>query len=125
MVKGLLKKLFSQLRGYFPSALPKGAKEFDVFIESILETYNLPDMPSYRHAVASMIMHLGPQTSTKSKIFFARSIRKAMSNQVAYEKIQELKDAEIAKAKQEQLKADEVTAAVESPIEPRPAELAS
>lgn len=48
-------------------------------------------MPSYRHAIATMIMHLGPTTSRKSNYYFASSIRKAMANQIAYQVIQDLK----------------------------------
>jgi hypothetical protein len=91
---GKLKKLAAYLRGFLPKALPKGSLEFDQFTASILETYSIPDLPSYRNAIATMIMHLGPTTSFKSPYYFAVSIKKAMSNQVAYQKIQEYKKLE-------------------------------
>lgn len=49
-------------------------------------------MPSYRHAIASMILHLDTLITHKPKRFFAKAIRKSMANQVAFEKIQLLKD---------------------------------
>lgn len=54
-----------------------------------------------------MIMHLGSQTTFKSKYFFAKSIRKAMANQVAYEKIQEIKEEEKKSEEDAKRKADE------------------
>lgn len=89
-----LTKVINLIKAQFPSKLPIGAKEFDDFATSILQTYNLPDLPSYRHAIATMIMHLPTTTAYKSKAFFATSVLKAMANQVAYAKIQEIKDAE-------------------------------
>lgn len=68
--------------------------EFETFCDSIFFTYDLPDLPSYRHAIASMIMHLGPTVAVKPKRFFALSVLKAMSNQIAYENIQKLKKQE-------------------------------
>lgn len=89
-----LKQLYQRIRGRFPSALPKGSKEFDDFVDSILDIYNIPDLPSYRNAIATIIMHLGPITTHKAKKFFAASIHKAMANQVAYEKMQEIRETE-------------------------------
>jgi len=100
-----LKRLIHRILGRFPSKLPsKGLQDLDDFTTSILTTYDLPDMLSYRNAVATMIMHLGPQESHKPKYYFARSIKKAASNQIAYEKIQQIKKSEqelIDKAKEE------------------------
>jgi len=79
--------------------LPVGLSEFNAFCETIFTKYSLPDMPSYRNAVATMIMHL-PQTEDKAALsFFAKSIRKAMANQVAYEVIQQIREDEKAKEK--------------------------
>lgn len=86
-------------RSLFPSPLPTGMQEFDLFCDSIFATYDLPNNPSYRQAIATMIMHLSPTTFYKPKLFFAISVKKAMSNQIAYENIQILKQQE--KEKQE------------------------
>lgn len=82
----------------FPHKLPVGGSEFDSFFESICTLYGLPNLPSYRQAVATMIMHLGPIQYRASKHYFYASIRKSMANQVAYDKIQEIKqESESAK----------------------------
>lgn len=41
-----------------------------------------------------MVMHLGPTTTHVPKMFFAKSIKKAMANEVAFNKIQQLKQEE-------------------------------
>jgi fructosamine-3-kinase len=51
-------------------------------------------MSSYRQAVASGIMHLGMTVDKRSKSYFAKCIKKAMANQIAYENIQLLKQQE-------------------------------
>jgi hypothetical protein len=90
-----LKKFSNKLLGFLPQPLPhKGLSDFDQYCDLIFETYDLPDLPSYRNAIASMIMHLGPSTAMKAPYFFAICVRKAMANQIAYEKIQLLKKEE-------------------------------
>lgn len=93
-----VKKPFKVLRGYFPEALPLNAEWMKRFTEDILTTYGLPDMPSYRQAIGTVVMHLGQQTNYKSKHFFAKTVRKAISNQLAYEMLQELKEQEKLRA---------------------------
>lgn len=97
----IIKTGIQKLAGRLPHKLPVGGTEFDKFFDSIVETYDLPNLPSYKHAVATMIMHLGPLQHRVSKHYFYASIRKSMANQVAYDKIQEIKDAERAKAEPE------------------------
>ena len=88
------------LRGFFPKKLPTGLADFNQFSADIIDVYGLPNLPSYKHAIASMIMHLSPTTFYKSPWFFAISVKKAMANQTAYEIMQLLKEAE--KEKQHQ-----------------------
>ena len=79
----------------FPRPLPYiGMTDFDRYCDMIFNVYGLPDLPSYRQAIASMIMHLSPTTSYQAPFFFAKSVKKAMANQIAYEKIQQLKKEE-------------------------------
>lgn len=86
-----LAKKFRYLRGYLKVTLPVGVKEFDEFCTSIFSVYDLPDLPSYRNAIATMIMHLPATVSAKAPVFFAVSIKKAMANQIAYEVIQQIR----------------------------------
>lgn len=81
---------------YLPTRLPVGMEQLDIFCEKALSIYNIPDLPSYRHAIAAMIMHMGPTIDRVTLYHIARSIRKAQSNQVCYELIQRLKEDEKA-----------------------------
>lgn len=103
-----LLKILLKVMGLFPTLLPhKGLLDFDTFCNDIFYTYDLPDNPSYRNAIATMIMHLGPTVAYKSKFYFAIAVKKAMANQIAYEKIQQLKKDEAEYIKKTEFKADE------------------
>lgn len=65
-----------------------------MFCTRVIETYGLPDDPSYRHAIGSAIMHLGPLTTRKPVSYFGRAVTKAMANHAAYEGMQKLKEEE-------------------------------
>lgn len=95
------RKMLAKIRHLFPSILPTTRDEIDAFIADILTTHDLPDDKSYHHAVAGAIMHLGPVTASKSKRWFARSVRKSIANQVAYQKIKSLQDDERKAMEQE------------------------
>lgn len=100
----LIKRFFlRQIYKVHKSELPRGASDFNAFIESILYAYNLPNSRSYHFAIATMVMHMGPQETHKHKSFFAKALYKSMSNQVAFQIIQDAKDAE-RKEQEEQAK---------------------
>jgi len=83
--------------------LPMGRAEFDVWIERILSGSLLPctDRESMEFALASMLMHLGPQESHKEDAFFIHSLRKSAVNQVAHARMIEIKSQAEAKLKDE------------------------
>lgn len=85
-----MKKLLKKLLHRIPTSLPQGKTQFEEFCLDILETNNLPLLPSYNHAIATMIMNLPPQQNKESKHKFAKAVHKSMANQVAYEMIREL-----------------------------------
>lgn len=108
-----MRKIYAKVRQFaakarylIPSALPVGAKEFEDFFQSIVNTYDLPNLPSYKQAIATMIMHLGQSVHKAPKSLFAKCIKKSMANQVAYEIIQQIRD-------DEKLKQQEAAAALE------------
>lgn len=89
-----IKRFLKKIKGLFPEALPVGKEALDEFIVDILKTYNLPDNPSYHRTIATMILHIDQNKHTASKATFAIAIKKAMANQVAFAKIEELKQTE-------------------------------
>lgn len=93
-----VKTLFQRFLGrIFATDIPVGLTDFKSFSNKVLDTYSIPNLPSYHHAIASMVQHLGPQTTAVKKYWLARSIRKAMCNQVAFEVIQQIKEEQKAK----------------------------
>lgn len=91
----LLLNIGQRIRGRLPEPIPhKGLHDLEHFSNKVLTIYNIPNLPSYHHALASMIMHLGATTTSAPKVFFAKSIKKAMANQVAFERIQQIKQLE-------------------------------
>ena len=86
-----MKTIVAKIKGMLPQKLPVGMTEFDKFADFIFTTYNLPALPSYKHAIAAQVMHLGPQTNYVAPRVFAKSIKKAMANQIAYEVIEKIR----------------------------------
>ncbi len=86
-----MKHLMHRVSHYFPTALPKTEAEFDDFCQDLFNTYQIPDKPSYRHAVASMIMHLETTRASMPKRYFIDSIRKAQANEIAYSVIEAIR----------------------------------
>lgn len=81
--------------GLIPAKLPTGMTEFSRFAHSICDTYGFPqDNDSYTGAIATMIMHLGPQVTHKAPRYFAKAIIKSQANQTAYAVLQAAKEAE-------------------------------
>lgn len=83
-----------KLKQFYPSKLPVTVNELDSLINEVLQTEKLPSDPTYHHAIASAVMHLGPITARKSKRYFAKGVRKSVANQAAFEKIQALREEE-------------------------------
>lgn len=95
------KRLMKQISGFFPTKLPIGMKEMKDFCQDIIQTYDIPNFPSYEAAIAHMIMQW-PQTKHKApKRYFFICLKKSMSNQVAYELNQQIKDEQKKKQLEE------------------------
>jgi hypothetical protein len=92
---------FKKLKSKFKEELPRSRPAMDAFFTDIIKTYDLPDMPSYRNAMAVMIMNMGSETIKQSKFSFAKAIKKAMSNQVAYSVIEEIREQQKLEAQKE------------------------
>lgn len=71
-------------------------EQFEAFTNDILQTYDLPDEPSYKHAIGATVMHLGPLVTYKPKSYFGKAVTKAMANHAAFEGMQKFKKEEAA-----------------------------
>ena len=82
-----MKKTAKKFINLFPTWLPRSAIALEAYTKDLFDTYDLPDMPGYRQAIATMIMHLGPTVALKPKAYFALAVYKAQANEVAYDQI--------------------------------------
>lgn len=89
----MVKRYFRLFLGLFPRRLPIGQSELNQFCADIFGLYVIPDLPSYRLAIATMIMHLGPQEAYKAPFWFFRSIRAAQAKEVAYQVVADDREA--------------------------------
>lgn len=93
---------FKVIRAFFPSAVPNGVDAFDSWARSFFEIYPMPtqDVTSVKYTLATIIMHMGPQTAFKSKFYFYLTLKAGAAKQVAgaifYQIKQEQKAAEEA-----------------------------
>lgn len=94
-MKEKIKKIVFRLWYRFPQTLPiAGMTCFEEFCDRLLYAYDLPSGPSYYHAIATMIMNQSPVTDKMPPRYFAKAVRKAMANEIAYAKLQQLRAAE-------------------------------
>lgn len=92
-MKEALKRSLLRLMGRFPHRLPHtGDPAFNRFCDKIFRTYGIPDLVSYRQAIATMILHIPPTKIHKPLAFFAVSIRKAQANEIAYQTIRKIQE---------------------------------
>lgn len=94
-------KYLGYLKGFFPAELPIGMPQFNAFCDNIFAVYGIPNLPSYRSAIATQILHIAPTTNSKAPYFFAKSIRKAQANEVAFSYLDEQRKEQGAKMLQE------------------------
>ncbi len=104
-----LKMLRLKLEQFWPGKVPITPEALDEFTTKVLLAAGVPDLPEYRRVIATSMMHLSPVEHRKSIRFFQRTLRRALANQNAFDKIQEL--VKEAKAKEEANKTTEVTTA--------------
>ncbi len=109
-MKAFLHKAKIRLKSLFPMPLPVGMKELDKFSDDLIFAFGMPDYPSYRQMIATMIMHADQGTNKHRAYNMIKAMRKSMANQVAYEKIQIIQRAE--KEKEEALKPKEVVSEI-------------
>jgi len=99
-------KYLNLLLSFFPRPLPLGKSDFYTWSDRIIDlSGEFADRDSMRFALASNLLHLGPQVAYKPDQYFIKSMKKAAANQVASYVFQEIKlnqqkAAEEAAAKQ-------------------------
>lgn len=92
-----IKRLLAKL----PTRLPIGMNEFETWSDDILETYEMPNNPSTKFALATAIMHAQNGRAYFPKAYFGGTLLKGAANQIAHAKMNILKEEQEAKAKAE------------------------
>ena len=81
--------------------LPIGMAEFDEWSDRIISGTCLPaTSQSQKFALAEMIMHLPPTDDCMDDLFFIKKLRKGAVNQIAYAKMESIRDAEKKRLKE-------------------------
>lgn len=88
-------KLF--LLSLLPTLLPTTPKDLETFCSDIIQLGAWPANDSFRHAIATMILHLGPETIRKPKYYFYKAVFSSITKQNAYQLQQDLKRKEKSK----------------------------
>lgn len=82
------------IQSYLPSQLPQTGIAMETWMTEVLQLAKLPDNDSFRQAASTAIMQLTETTNTKSKHYFVRVLRKRVSNQLAYQIIDDIRNKE-------------------------------
>lgn len=97
-----MKKVLKRILALLPTKLPQGMTEFNTWADDILDIYNMPNNDSTKFALATAVMHLPATKAFVSKEYFGRILVKGAANQVVYAVMQEAKERQAEKARQEQ-----------------------
>ena len=105
--------LIKRALSYFPSKLPVGMSEFNVWSQDIIDLAGpMADDDSMKFAIASQLMHQGSTSDRIPKRFFVAALRKAAANQVAAQVFQDVK---LRQAERQAKEAAEALAATTAP----------
>lgn len=109
-------RLLNQIRGFFPEAIPNGMQEFDSWITSFVNTYDLPtkNVETVKFIITTTIINLQDKTIYKNvfkpKFYFYLVVKAAAAKEIAGAIFTDLKTAQQARFKAEQQKSAEATA---------------
>lgn len=109
-----MRRLLNKLLSYFPTRLPVGRAEFDIWADSIIELSGaFADKTSMLFAISSILIHADAKHGSLPKNYFVRRLIKSAANQVASQVFQDVK----VKQAEEQAKLQaEATASKESSV---------
>lgn len=87
-----------------PRMLPQTDDAFQALASRVCAACGVPLNDGLLNAIASQVMHLGPQTAFKADLYFILTIKRAVASQAAYNAIEAVR----ARAKAElEAKSDE------------------
>jgi hypothetical protein len=90
-MKEKIQKIIMLLIAYVPRRLPDTANAFETWTNEIIELGDFPANDSFKHAVATQVLHLPPGELKKSQMYFVNTLRRSITNQAAFSVIQATK----------------------------------
>lgn len=90
----MLKRLGQQIASLVPTPLPQSDAAFVVWAETILDLAGLPVNDSFMSAIGTAVLHLGPTTAYKPKLYFVLNLKKAVANQSAFNFLEAAREAD-------------------------------
>lgn len=118
-----VKRFFYKVLSFFPTLLPQGMNDFNIWADSIIFAYDLPDNASVRFALAVAVLHADNEPkqlldfllgapARRSKRYFALKMLKGAANQVAGGVMEDLKTKQQELARKEQEAANKPTMSI-------------
>lgn len=95
LVEFVLNLLF-RARGRFPARLPVGLPSWESYCKRLLSAYGFPDLPTYRVAIAEMILRLPQDVPWIAPRKLALQIKMAQAKQTAFQIMDDAKRKEKA-----------------------------
>ncbi len=86
-----LKKILTKVMARVPRRLPETAAAYEKWEVEILAVGKFPQNDSFRHAIATQVLHLSPGVHFKSQMYFVNNLRRSITNQTAFQVIQDTK----------------------------------
>lgn len=94
-IRTRLKAFIALLLSYIPTPLPTTPQGIESFTDSILELGGWDQANiSFRNAIVTQILHVPMGTNNVPKQFFIKTIRRSITNQLAYARMNDYKQQE-------------------------------
>lgn len=106
----MVKKLFKKIKSYFPQRLPVGVTAFNFWADEIIVLAKCPNNDSFKFALATMIINLGPTRNKAPKNYFVKALQAGMAKQVASGIMYDLKEKQKAEELKAKIKAEDTAA---------------
>lgn len=91
----IMKQLLNKLTSYFPTELPTGGTAYDKWLETVVSlTGPIADRDSLIWVISNEIMRLPSGQNKVAKHYFVKTLRKFAANQIASNKVIQIKEAQ-------------------------------
>lgn len=104
-MKTQIKRVVRFAAALVPTALPQSDAAYEAWADDVLDLARLPSNDSFKQALGTQVLHLGPTTAYKAKFYFILGLKAAVSKQTAYNAVDTVRQKEKAARESEASKA--------------------